>query len=184
MGKSRFARREESGKLFNLYAANTSMGWRVIRQISGAYAAIKVASGEWRPVSYEQSGDLAGYQEVPARFSPPVFSGPGVKIPGMRSVAATITLKEMQMNAGLFGRSRTLGRAEWKRKARHAKYDKDKVLAPEDAIERAVEKVRLWPYPASVIGVDERGAPVFGDKAVRVYPHAPHTRGNSARRKA
>jgi hypothetical protein len=44
-----------------------------------------------------------------------------------------------------------------------------KALVPEDAIERAQEKVKQWPWPASRID-DGRGEPVFGDRAVRVYP--------------
>jgi hypothetical protein len=164
MGKSRSERRVTRGALFNLYAADTTLGWRVIDQIPGAIAAQKVASGKWREVFFED-GSFAGYQVISATTS-------GKKIPSRGGSPPTITLSEVQMNAGLYGRSRTLGMPEWKRKLRHAKYDEDKILAPEDAIERAIVKVKLWPFPASRID-DGSSEPVFGDRAIRVYPKPP-----------
>ncbi len=165
MGKSRSERRSSSGALFNLYAANATLGWRVIDQVTGTLAAQKVAAGKWREVLFEDES-FAGYQVVSATTS-------GKKVPSREGSPPTITLAEVQMNAGLYGRSRTLGMPEWKRSLRRAKYDKDKILAPEDAIERAIEKVKLWPFPANRIGTDDDGNPVYGDRGIRVYPKPP-----------
>jgi hypothetical protein len=168
MGKSRSERRTSSGALFNLFAANTALGWRVIDQVTGTLAAQKLAAGKWREVVYEDES-FAGYQVVSAATS-------GKKVPSREGSPPTITLAEVQMNAGLYGRSRTLGLPEWKRKRRRAKYDEDKILAPEDAIERAIVKVKLWPFPANRIGTDDDGNPVYGDRGIRVYPKPPaHT---------
>jgi hypothetical protein len=166
MGKSRSERRTTGGALFNLFAAETTLGWRVIDQVAGSLAAQKVASGKWREVFYED-GSFAGYQVTAAATS-------GKKVPSRDGSPPTITLTEVQMNAGLYGRSRTLGLPEWKRKRRHAKYDDRKILAPEDAIERAITKVKLWPYPASRID-DGSGKPKYGDRAIRVYPKTGKT---------
>jgi len=164
MGKSRAARRTDSGELFNLYGPESALGFPVIGQVTAAQAAERVAVAQWREVFY-LTGELAGYQVlVKAR----------VRVMPELQPALTITLSEMQMNAGLFGRSHTKGMPEWKRLQRHAKYDKEKILAPEDAIERAQEKVRLWPQPASRID-DGSGEPIYGDRATRVYPKTPNS---------
>jgi hypothetical protein len=173
MGKSRSERRSSSGALFNLFAANTALGWRVIDQVTGTLAAQKLAAGKWREVFYEDES-FAGYQVVSATTS-------GKKVPSREGSPPTITLAEVQMNAGLYGRSRTLGMPEWKRAIRHvirkgpdgAKYDTGKIAEPEDAIERAIEKVKLWPFPANRIGTDDDGNPVYGDRGIRVYPKPP-----------
>ena len=134
----------------------------MVREVQQMDANLRVAEGRWRPVYYED-GMLAGFQSIPVKEQ---------VTPRLQAVPATITLKELERNAGLHGRSRTLGMPEWKRQQRSARFDADKILDPEDAIERAVEKVRQWPYPAS--RVDEgQVEPVFGDRAVRVYPKAP-----------
>jgi hypothetical protein len=159
MGKSRSERREASGILFNLYGPETALGFPVIGSTTTEQAAEKVACGSWREVIYTDGG-FAGYQ---------IVAKAKVVIRPRIDRALTITLSELQMNAGLFGRSHTKGMPEWKRLSRHARYDKEKILAPEDAIERAIEKVKLWPYPASRVD-DGSGEPVFGDRAVRCYP--------------
>lgn len=162
MGKSRSDRRASSGELANLYATETTLGWRITNQVPMALGWEKVALRKWRAVQYDD-GSFAGFQ-------PTVAPQPGKSIPVLAGSPPTITLTEVQMNAGLFGRSRTMGMPEWKREKRHARYDEKKILAPEDAIERAIEKVKLWPYPASRID-DGGGEPVYGDRAIRVYPH-------------
>jgi hypothetical protein len=167
MGKSRSDRRASSGELANLYAKGTLVGCRVVRQVPITLALEKVALGVWRRVFYEDGAE-AGFQP----YAQPPTERPRTPMPGVSLDGSppTITLTEVQMNAGLFGRSRTMGMPEWKRLKRHAKYDEKKILAPEDEIERAIEKVKLWPYPASRVD-DGSGDPVYGDRAVRVYPH-------------
>jgi hypothetical protein len=68
-----------------------------------------------------------------------------------------------------FGVSRTAGLTEMQRSERRGKFDK--ILPLEDHIERIAAKVLVWPYPASRIDGGS-GEPVYGDKAVRVYPNA------------
>lgn len=167
MGKSRSERRAASAVLFNLYSSNTVLGWRVIDQVPMELAVVKVALKKWQRIFYAD-GELAGFQPLTEASAPPAkvaFSLDGSP--------ATITLTEVKMNAGLYGRSHTSGMPEWKRIGRHAKYDEKKILPPEDRIEQAREKVRSWPFPASVLGMDEDGKPIFGDRAIRVYPRAP-----------
>ena len=161
------------GDVFNVYAAETALGWRVIGRTSPSCAVEKITSGQWREVFYE-SGELAGYQIAPVVSSMRTALPDRLTDQWMASSFGppTITLSEVKMNAGLFGRSRTLGKPEWKRRLRRARYDREKILSPEDAIERAIGKVKQWPYPASRID-DGSGEPVYGDKAIRVYPIPP-----------
>ncbi len=164
MGKSRYERRESMGATLNLYPPDTSQGWRIIGNTTVARAADKVARGLWAEVNYED-GSLAGYQ-ILAAFKT------DLELPTNGISPCTITESESDMNAGTKfkrGKSQTLGRPEWKRISRHAKYDDRKILEPEDAIEKAVMKVRQWPFPASRLD-DGSGDAVFGDRAVRVYP--------------
>lgn len=169
MSKSSAERRLAKGDLANLYTKGTLVGCRVVRQVPVSLALEKVALGMWRRVFYED-GSEAGFQPY-AQPQPerPRAPQPGASLDGS---PPTITLTEVRMNAGEFGASRTKGMPEWKRLKRHAKYDEKKILAPEDAIERAIAKVKLWPYPASRVD-DGSGEPVYGDKAIRVYPHPP-----------
>jgi hypothetical protein len=174
-GKRPRTRASNEAYYYKLFAPGEMSG-RVIRFINARQAAVNVASGKWREVFYEDDLMPAGYQPLEA---PPVRSetsratGKGALID--MSKAATITLTEVRMNAGEMGRSHTAGMTEWKRERRvrrAAEYRK--IVALEDAIERAQEKVRLWPYPANVLGTDDKGRPVFGDRAVRCYPKPPH----------
>jgi hypothetical protein len=165
MGKSRSERRASTGAILNLYPPETTLGWRIIGHTTVARAAEKVARGHWREVLYED-GSLAGFQ-ILATFKTED------ELPTNGYSPCTITESESDLNAGTkfeHGKSQTAGRPEWKRISRHARYDDKKILAPEDAIERAVEKVRRWPWPANRAGTDEDGKPIFGDRAVRVYP--------------
>ena len=166
LGKTRSSRRERCGAI-NVYAAETVLGWRIIDQVGADIAAQQVGLRRWREVFYED-GTLAGVQPL----KPAERMALGDVLIG-RLMAVTITLPELKRNAGLYGRSHTIGMPEWRRLCRHARYDEKKILPPEDLNELAIEKVRLWPYPASRIGTQEDGSPVFGDKAIRVYPPIP-----------
>ena len=167
MAGKRPARRGHGGVLtLNLFSANIAFGWRVVRQVPVELALEQLALKKWREIWSEcvdGKRELLGVQPLAA-------AQPSKPIPVLGGSPPTITLTEVQMNAGLFGRSHTMGLSEWKRLKRHAKYDEKKILAPEDAIERAIQKVKLWPYPASRVD-DGSGEPVFGDRAARVYPH-------------
>jgi hypothetical protein len=173
MGKSRSERRAASGLVIALFSINT-IGWKVIRQVPVSYALEQIALKKWREIWFE-NGELAGVQPLKPEEKKTLN-----QVLLERLIAVTITLPELKRNAGLYGRSHTLGMAEWKRLKRHARFDENKILPPEDETERAIEKVRLWPYPASVMRTrhgdavtDEKGKPLFEDKAIRVYPHAP-----------
>lgn len=174
MGKSRSDRREASGEVTNLFSKGTLVGCRVLMRVPMVLALEKEAQGKWRRVFYD-GGELAGFQPyAQARLQKPRAAKPGVSLDGS---PPTITLTEVQMNAGEFGASSTRGMPEWKRERRERRIKEKycRVVAPEDAIERAIEKVQQWPFPASRI--DDGGSePVFGDKAVRVYPKPPKAR--------
>lgn len=152
----------------NLFSANTTFGWRVVRRVPVERACEQLALKKWREIWSEEVNGKREFLGVQPLSPEKSWNRP---IPALAGSPPTITLTEMRMNAGLFGRSRTMGMPEWKRLKRQAKYDEKKILAPEDAIERAIEKVKLWPYPASRVD-DGSGEPVFGDRATRVYPHA------------
>jgi len=189
MSKTSADRRAARGVKINLFDSNISLGWRVIYQVRLSLALEKVAARQWREV-WLTNGELAGVQPLPPKQQKTLH-----QILVEHLIAVTITLAELERNAGLYGRSHTLGMSEWKRLRRHVVrrgqpvepggkpvyYETGQIADPEDATELAIEKVRLWPYPASVIGTDKHGKPVFGDRAVRVYPHPPQRRGPVAR---
>jgi hypothetical protein len=161
MSKDRNQRRQEKGeRSVNVYPPDTSLGWRVIYMVSALKAAERLAAGVWREV-YDEYGSFWGCQVV-ANFGKDeaILSG---------ASSTSITVSELELNAGLRGKSRTVGLSEEQRIARIN--GKGKPLPPEDAIERAQAKVKQWPYPASRID-DGRGEPKYGDRAVRVYPKA------------
>lgn len=174
MGRSRSQRRAVAGLMVDLFDENTSLGWRVRYRVSAELALEKIALKQWREI-WLTNGELAGVQPLKPQQQKGLDRPCQVLMAGL--LAVTITLSELQRNAGLFGRSRTMGMPEWKRLRRHARFNESVILAPEDATELAIAKVRLWPHPASRAMdakgepvSDRNGAPVFGDKAVRVYP--------------
>lgn len=175
-GKRPRTRASNEAYRVNVFSASTALGWKVVRHVSVEFALEQVALKKWREIFYE-NGDLAGVQPYKELQPDERKTKTLNQVLLERLIAVTITLPEVRRNAGLYGRSHTIGMPEWRRLQRHARFDERRILPPEDAIERAQEKVRLWPYPASVLRdargdavTDEKGAPVFGDKAVRVYP--------------
>lgn len=149
---------------FYLYPADTTLGWRVIRRVTLACGTYKAISGQWREV-HDEHGNHWGYQVV-ANFKT------DAELPSGAS-SSSITVREMELNAFTvlkYGKSQTAGMSEDDRISRRH-YKSGRKLAPEDAVERAVAKVRQWPFPASRVD-DGSGAAVFGDRAVRAYPRA------------
>ncbi len=179
MGKSRADRRRSSGKAtYRLFAPETVLGWRVVRWVPESLGEQKVAQGEWRRV-YDEQGNHVGYQMLAGTQ---YDHGP---FPDSYRSSVIISPAEMRMIAGEYGRSRTLGMSEQQRLLRHARYDKSKILPPEDAIERAHGKLCQLTTPASRID-DGSGEPVFGDRAVRAYPTGmrPAARAGAGTRRA
>jgi len=161
MGKPTASQRRARGAARNLYlfAAGTTLGWRVVHMTSSTEAAENLAKRRWRQV-YDEQGNLLGYQIMAdKRSDTEILSKP---------TACSITMRVCQLNAGLGGRSRTLGMPEAKKLNRPAGSN-GHIPVPDDAVERAIQKVRQWPHPASRID-DGTGVAVYGDKAVRVYP--------------
>ena len=137
--------------MFNVYPVETALGWRVVGLVNASTAAEKMAAGEFRDI-HDESGQFLGYQ---------MLGRPGKALDhSSNPTSCSITAREVQMNAGCFGSSMTLPLS----RAEHAE-------VPEDAVERAITKVRQGPHPASRID-DGSGQPVYGDRAVRVYPKA------------
>lgn len=184
MGRSRSQRRAVAGLMIDLFDENTSLGWRVKYRVSAELALEKIALKQWREI-WLTNGELAGVQALRPEQKKTLN-----QVLVAELLATTITLNELLRNAQCYGRSRTMGMPEWKRLQRHVwrrgqsvangkpvYYKSDEIAPPEDATERAIAKVRLWPHPASRAMdakgepvSDKNGAPVFGDKAVRVYP--------------
>lgn len=148
MGKSRGLRRGNIGANYLLFAAETTLGWRVVRRVSGAQGEEMLARGQWRDV-YDASGNHIGYQVIASyKTDLEILSG---------SSSCSITAREIELNAGLRGRSRTAGMSEEQRISRRAPRT-GSPLPPEDAIERAIAKVKEWPRS-------------HRDRAVRIYPN-------------
>jgi hypothetical protein len=111
-----------------------------------------------------QLGEHIGYQilctgncdiEIPSRSSPTYISAHEVMIYAGQAFKG--------------GVSRTAGLSEDARANRRDKWEK--VMPVEDAVERIAAKVECWPFPASRID-DGKGEPVYGDRAIHVYPLA------------
>lgn len=145
--RPRCDKRVSEGLRANLYPAETTLGWRVIRSVSVGVAREKVALGEWREVIQDWNGALA-YQMV-ATFKSEKDLPSGAS-------SSSITVRECMMNAGLMGDSHTMGMPEERRISRRHPMN-GRALPPEDAMERARAKVAEWPL-------------MHGDRAVRVYP--------------
>ena len=103
----------------------------MIYHVSKEQASRKLANGEWREV-YDEHGNYWGCQ-VLANFKKDEDLPSG-------ATSTSITVRECMLNAGLGGRSRTAGMSEEKRISRKSGFGKS--LPPEDAVERAAEKVK------------------------------------------
>jgi hypothetical protein len=159
MGKSRTQRRAEKGDhCISVYPPDTALGWRVIYYASKQRATEQLARGEWREV-YDEHGNYWGCQVV-ANFKQ------DKDLPS-RASSTAITASECELNAEGFAGSRTIRLTEEQKISRKTKFGK--ALPPEDAVERAIFKVAMWPFPASRID-DGTGKPAYGDRAVRCYP--------------
>lgn len=154
MPRPRSAHRNHSD--FELWSADTSEGYRVIKHVAFAYGESRVARGEWRRVFDELTGAHKGYQAVAPRHDVTASSD---------ASRAALAPPEMKANAGLLGRSRTgsMKPGDPRRIGRvHPK--SGRLLPAEDFIERTQELVKLYPRSANFR---------TGDRAVRVYPKAP-----------
>ena len=123
-------RRAHAGEL-PLYPADASRGWRVIRMSSFAAASDKLARGEWKVMNDEQGNPW--YFQICTTFKTDQDLPSGAS-------ASSLTPRESMMSAGLYGRSRTVGMSEDERISRRNLAGHP--LPPEDAIERAIEKVK------------------------------------------
>jgi len=154
---------------FELWPADDTRGWKPVRRgVSFAEGIDKVAQGKW--ILHEHQGQLWYFQLVPKPRLPQKQS--------RRFSPTTITARESLLSASGGSATAKMDENDPRRLRRYRKKDDSispisgmpfKPLAPEDAVERAQAKVRQWPHPASRID-DGTGVPVFGDRAVRVYP--------------
>lgn len=137
---------------FLLFNPHSTLGWSVARRIGFERGEKMVSSGAAIHVN-DEMGNHIGYKLRSAEES----RNPVVKISGATSL--TITRFESMANAGLCGRSVTATMTEEQKLARVHPLT-NKLLAPEDEIELAHAKVRLYP--------------MIGDqRAVRVSPLCP-----------
>lgn len=112
-----------------VYGANTTLGWRVIRTISFEKGERGIEQGKFRRVNDEITGKHLGYQ-----FISSAEQHGDKDLPSLPS-AATISQREMQINAGEIGRSRTAGLRE---------QDRELLRVPEDRVERVQAKIRVY----------------------------------------
>jgi hypothetical protein len=120
----------QSGK-YLLYGANTTLGWRVVRTISFEEGERREAAGSLRRVNDSISGNHIGYQIVPTSERRGDRDLPSL------SSTASISQREMEINAGEGGHSRTAGMTEERRLEQRV---------PEDRIERVQAKVAVYAY--------------------------------------
>jgi hypothetical protein len=166
VSRSRLDRASIVDRSIDVYVADQSRGWRVVRQVTPVFAYDKVSRGLWSEM-FDSYGTFVGVQVIAAvKTDQDLLSG---------ASSVTITANEVMINAGCRGRSRTIGMCEEQRINRRADGPNGdgRALPPEDRIERVMAKVKQWPLPASRID-DGRGKPVYGDRALRVYPDARH----------
>lgn len=117
-------------------SSNDERGWRVTRTIKRDVAERQVADGLMSRV-HDTAGNVVGYQ---------LAEGPNTSDRPARSGASSLSIaaRESKANAGLDGSSRTKHLSEEQRINRvHPK--SGKLLEPEDAVERAEVKVKIWP---------------------------------------
>ncbi len=172
---------------FNVMHNNSDGTWHYLGRISFQSAERKVDAGKWQRV-YNQQNLHIGYEicdsnpeavlaSLHREVKSKVKLGPvrrdkaTAQASAEKKVSICISSKEMQIYAGQVfkhGKSRTYGMTDEQRASRIS--ERGNRLSEEDAVERVVAKVELWPHPASRVAADER-AP-YGDRAVRVYPKA------------
>ena len=134
-------RRAAEGALY-LYPADDSHGWKEIRIVPFREGLMMVAAGKWA-LRFDE-------HRQPWYFQLKQGAKEGV---GSEPSPTTITANESGLNA-----------------CSSDARDKNKPTRPfYDAVDRVVEKVKQWPYPASRID-DGSGEAVYGDRATRVYP--------------
>lgn len=146
-GTTRSQRHARSGVWINVYPFNITLGLKVVDLVKPMKAAEQLASGKYCEVLTPQ-GELLGIKPT----QKPKRDHSSNPTPGV------ISAREMQRIAGCEGESTTICLSE-----------EEHFSVPEDMVERAIRKMQQQPYPASRID-DGGGAPVYGDKAVRVYP--------------
>lgn len=125
-----------------LFRAQTTLGWSVARNISDADGRRGVASGSMREVFDEITHLCIGYQMLAVSEQRGDQDLPSV------TSTASISRFEMEVNAGLLGRSRTAGLTEAQRLERAAQRDErsGEYLTPEDVVERVQAKVLIFPH--------------------------------------
>jgi hypothetical protein len=123
--------------MYSIFHTETTLGWRVIRMCNLAKGQQKVACGEWREVHDPNTGELIGFQPVT-----PAEARGDRDLPSLAS-CASISMREMQANAGELGRSRTAGMLEEDRVSRRDPRN-GTLLPAEDFVERTRAKVRVF----------------------------------------
>lgn len=129
--------RSGAPKRLLLFSDNTTLGWRVLRTITREEGERRVGRGVMRQVLDPMTRNLIGYQilgESERRGDQDLTSF---------ATTASISLREMQINAGEHGRSRTAGLREPERALRDE---------PEDEVERIQRKVMVFPHVGAAQG--------------------------------
>jgi hypothetical protein len=126
MGKPTRNQQYEDAGWVPVFDLETTLGWRVIRNIRAEVAAMRLALGTWRRVN-DGMGNFLGVQLMAAEDAAYRPSGP---------TAAVLTLADMECVAGLRGSSRT--------RQLPASERRKETFTP-DMVERAEDRLAEWP---------------------------------------
>jgi hypothetical protein len=145
MGKPSAGQRRARAGRFELWPVDDAQGWAPIRRgVSFQEGLYMVWRGKWALREHE-NGEPWYFQLTrginPTRKSKRPWLPVGRKLPVNDSSPAAITAHESELNTQ---QSATAMMSEKEKLARHAKYDPDQPLPPEDAVELAQAKVREW----------------------------------------
>jgi hypothetical protein len=128
--------RSTKNKLHNLYAADVTVGWFVVRLVSYSEGEQGVAEGTMLRV-VDERGHPAGYQLVARKETT------GEELPS-QPTAIALTRKEAEALAGALGRSRTASMHPDDPRRLERRNKKGVLLPAEDFVERALAKVKAW----------------------------------------
>jgi hypothetical protein len=140
---------ESMRKTIKLYAAETTLGWRVVREVPLEQGLQKESAGAWRRVLDPITHELAGFQLISGKAEridkdlSSIQSSSSISGPSRRDTPQK--LSEMEINAGQ--RSSTVWLNEEEREERAAAG-----RPPEDRAERVQAKVAVYAHLGAAKG--------------------------------
>lgn len=144
-------------KTVKLYAAETTLGWRVVREVPLQQGLQKEAAGAWRRVLDPITRELDGFQLIAVKVErvdkdlSSIQSSSSISGPSRRDTPQK--LSEMEINAGQRSSTARLNEEEREERAAAGR-------APEDRAERVQAKVAIYAHMGAAKG-----------DILRVWPH-------------